>query len=357
VNPLDAISAPLAESTRVSAFWHLPEVLRELGVDVGDVLEAAGVRPDIFSDQENLIDYPAFARLLLECERQTHCDHVGLLIAQRTRLADFGIAGQAALLGETAGDGLLNFANHFARHNTAAVISMITTGSIVRLVYTIAARRMIDTRIFQLSALTSAFNVMQDLCGREFQPMVVTFACRGPSNLKPLHSHFRAPLRFDCDESALVFERHWLNRPLPPVDPRVRRRIEFEVRSQHASMLSNFPVIVRRILHRQLLVGECSMDHVAALLGMHRRTLDRHLQRHEVSYGKLLDSVKEDVARQLLRDTGLEVQQIAESLRYSSAANFATAFRRWTGSTPSQFRRSALAAQRDGQDHQERTGQ
>jgi AraC-like DNA-binding protein len=55
----------------------------------------------------------------------------------------------------------------------------------------------------------------------------------------------------------------------------------------------------------------------------------------------LLESVKTDVARQLLRDTGMRVQQIAESLQFSSAANFATAFRRWTGVTPSEFRRSA----------------
>jgi len=37
------------------------------------------------------------------------------------------------------------------------------------------------------------------------------FASRSPSNLKPLHKYFRAPLRFDSDESALVFERHWLD--------------------------------------------------------------------------------------------------------------------------------------------------
>jgi AraC-like DNA-binding protein len=83
------------------------------------------------------------------------------------------------------------------------------------------------------------------------------------------------------------------------------------------------------------------MDQVAALLGMHRRTLDRQLQRHGTGYGELVEAVKRDVARQLLRETALQVQQVAASLRFSSAANFATAFRRWTGVTPSEFRRGA----------------
>jgi len=98
---------------------------------------------------------------------------------------------------------------------------------------------------------------------------------------------------------------------------------------------------VRRLIRKQLLFGQCSMEAVAASLGMHRRTLDRKLQRQGAQYGELVDSVKQEVARQLLHDTRLQVQQIAESLHFSTAANFATAFRRWTGKTPSEFRRRA----------------
>jgi AraC-like DNA-binding protein len=83
------------------------------------------------------------------------------------------------------------------------------------------------------------------------------------------------------------------------------------------------------------------MESVAALLGMHRRTLDRKLKKHGVHYGKLLDSVKRDVACQLLRDTHLQMRRVAESLHYSSAANFSTAFRRWTGVCPSAYRDQA----------------
>ena len=73
---------------------------------------------------------------------------------------------------------------------------------------------------------------------------------------------------------------------------------------------------------------------------MHRRTLDRRLQRHGLRYSELLESVQADIARQLLVDTTMPVQDVAEALRFSNAANFATAFRRWTGVTPSEFRRS-----------------
>jgi AraC-like DNA-binding protein len=45
----------------------------------------------------------------------------------------------------------------------------------------------------------------------------------------------------------------------------------------------------------------------------------------------------------LLRDTALDVSQIAEMLDYAEASTFTRAFRRWSGSTPSAWRRQALA--------------
>jgi AraC-like DNA-binding protein len=73
------------------------------------------------------------------------------------------------------------------------------------------------------------------------------------------------------------------------------------------------------------------------------------LRRHGVHYGELLESVQADLARQLLTDTKMPVQQVAEAMRLSNAASFATAFRRWTGATPSEFRRRtpAYAASED----------
>jgi AraC-like DNA-binding protein len=90
-----------------------------------------------------------------------------------------------------------------------------------------------------------------------------------------------------------------------------------------------------------MMTGECSMDSVAARLFMHRRTLDRRLKQHGLLYGEVLESVKREMACRLLCDTQLQIQQIAESLLYASAANFSTAFHRWTGVTPSAFRRRA----------------
>jgi len=337
---LTAESVPLEGSTHVSVAWRIPEILRGFGVDIAQALETAGVRPDLFSDRDNTIEYAQFHRLLLTCAQLTNCDHIGMLIGQHTRLADFGLAGRAATCGATVGNGLRSFANHFNLHSSATTVSIVTSGDFARLIYAISISGLANVRQLQLGAVTIAFNILQDLCGWQWQPTAVTFASRPPSSLRPIQKFFGAPLRFDSDESAVVFERHWLDRPLPPVDPTVRMQVDAEILARRIAIQADFPATVRRLLRKQLIIGESGMDDIAAMLGMHRRTLDRHLQKQGVRFGKLLEQVKEDVACQLLRDTDMQVQQIAESLHFSSAANFATAFRLWTGRTPSEFRRT-----------------
>lgn len=337
--PVDAVSD--IGGARVAAYRYLPEVLAAFGVDFRDVLDAVGLPADSLQDPNTKLAYPDLGHVLQVGAQRTSCDHLGLLLAQRVRLADMGLAGQIARCGDTVGEGLQNFTSFFTLHNSAATISVVTSDGFSRLVYAIAEPDMTDTGQLQLGAMTVAFNVLQDLCGHEWQPAVVTVASRAPSNLRPCQKFFRVPLQFDCVESAVVFESHWLDRPLPRMDRLTRRRIEAEVRSKQSEMLADLPSVVRHMLRKQLLHGACSIDAVATQFGMHRRTLDRRLHRHGVRYSALLDAVKHDVACQLLRDTELQVQQIGESLCYANAANFSTAFRRWAGVTPTDFRRTA----------------
>ena len=335
----ESASVPYVGRARIAAFLPLPEILSEFGIDVREVMHEARVRADIFDDPDNLIPYPDVGRLLSVSARRTNCDYIGLLIGQRSRLTNLGLAGEVALCADTADQGLRHFSNYFTLQNTAATVSVFTSGSFTRLVYAIAEPQMGDTGHIQLGAIALAFNILQELCGSEWLPTVVTVASSAPSNLRPCQKFFRAPLRFDSDETALVFESHWLDRLLPPLNPLKRRRIEAEVRAQQASILADFPTTVRRVLRKQLFMGDFSMVSMAARLGIHRRTLDRRLKQHDMSFSDLLESVKCEVACQLLRDTHLRIQQVAESLCYGSAANFSTAFRRWTGLTPSAYRR------------------
>jgi len=81
-----------------------------------------------------------------------------------------------------------------------------------------------------------------------------------------------------------------------------------------------------------------SLGEVAGRMFMSTRTLKRRLSQSGVRYRQLLDEARLRRAAQLLGETGLPLDVIADSVGYSSGANLSRAFRRWTGVTPGSFR-------------------
>ena len=87
-----------------------------------------------------------------------------------------------------------------------------------------------------------------------------------------------------------------------------------------------------------LMAGQHKAEDVAALLGMHSRTLNRRLNAFGVGFQQLLDETRFEVARQMLEYSANEVGEISETLGYAAPGVFTRAFRRWSGTTPAQWR-------------------
>ena len=105
-----------------------------------------------------------------------------------------------------------------------------------------------------------------------------------------------------------------------------------------ATLRPEFLPQLYRSLRLLLLDGTTSGDRLAQQLDMHRRTLNRRLKAQGRTFQSVLDEVRFEVARHLLRETRQSVADITYALGYGDTANFSRAFRRWTGVAPLQWR-------------------
>lgn len=84
---------------------------------------------------------------------------------------------------------------------------------------------------------------------------------------------------------------------------------------------------------------------VARRLNLSARTLQRRLGQNGTTFRQLRDLARFEQAVDLLTDTNLPVAEIARRLGYEEHSSFTTAFRRWSGHTPSEYRTTPLPRQ------------
>src|SRR4051794_34064701 len=92
--------------------------------------------------------------------------------------------------------------------------------------------------------------------------------------------------------------------------------------------------------------GRCSTEAVAHLFGVNERTLHRHLVAQNTSFKELADEVRYEMAQQLLHQTGIPLDKIAEVLDYSELSAFTRAFTRWSGTPPATGARDTCLKER-----------
>jgi len=151
-----------------------------------------------------------------------------------------------------------------------------------------------------------------------------------------------APVTFSAPRNVMFFKGDALEKPLPLGNPLLEDTYDRQCREileRHATK-DEIADNVAELLVR--CTGEWpSAREVAGKLAMTERTLQRRLAQAHVQFRDLLDRVREQRARDLLRDTRMSVEQITECLGYAEAASFTRAFTRWTGQAPTVFRRQA----------------
>ena len=95
---------------------------------------------------------------------------------------------------------------------------------------------------------------------------------------------------------------------------------------------------IERHLEPLLSSGPIRIAEVARALGYSRQTLYRRLKAEGATFEEVLDDLRRRVALRLIRDEALPVKEAAWRLGFSDPAAFSRAFKRWTGTSPSEQR-------------------
>lgn len=83
--------------------------------------------------------------------------------------------------------------------------------------------------------------------------------------------------------------------------------------------------------------GEAKIEQIAARLGVSQRTLARRLASERLTFLRILDDLRCDLAKRYLQERELPISEITWLLGYKEPSAFTHAFKRWTGSAPKRY--------------------
>lgn len=185
-------------------------------------------------------------------------------------------------------------------------------------------------------------NFIAELVAPDWKAIEVRLVRETPSDIRPYRRHFRTKLRFGAEQAAVIFPAADLARPLADANPVAYAVAREELERMDAASNVSLASKILRVLHRQFISSAgpdgITLQQVARIFMMHPRTLNRRLQAEGATFNQLLAEARYDIARQLLRDTRLQVTEISYLLGYAHTASFDKAFRRWSGTTSSAWR-------------------
>lgn len=147
-------------------------------------------------------------------------------------------------------------------------------------------------------------------------------------------------MRFDQPHLLASFDKKYLGLKMVNADP-IASQIAINQCESELSALGERRRLAMRV--RDILTNSeqhyLSIENVADILHMSDRTLKRQLAAENTSFSTLVDEVRYRHATSLLSRTDYSLEQIADELGYSDVANFSRAFKRWSGRSPSNWRK------------------
>jgi AraC-like DNA-binding protein len=321
---------------RLNLVFPLVEELERRKMDARQVLSKFDLsRQDVISG-DMFVPAPTMYAIVEEFAAFSKDPHFGVRVGEKLDPWSWSPLSSAAELSNTVGEFLLRFLIDAGHHASSVTYTLETTGKRT----TFHERRITDgdllprhndgfTVAFLLSMLSQAIGdpwsgdkVIARVCDPNVVPggylgiRVATTDTLGPSITFPSR-WLVLPMNIEKTWQSLP---HKISKSPPP-----------------ARAIDAFLQVLQRHIHE----FDLTSQRVAEICGINKRTLARRLQARDTSIQQELAVMRKARAEQELQKSDRTVAEIAAMVGYADPTVFSRAFKRWTGVSPRQFRKTS----------------
>lgn len=214
------------------------------------------------------------------------------------------------------------------------------TGSIT--IYRDAPRRGIE--ISNESSIVATLTVIHKITGVDIRPVKVSFAHSKPDKIDPYEDYFSCPVHFGQKYNRLVFRSEDLDTKSLKADRSINQFMMERLQEKAEGIEVSANKLLndtQNLIKDALPSGIPFAAEIGRHLGMSTRTLSRRLSEKGMNYRQLVQNTQLEISTELLKNTSETVSEIAFQAGFSEQSAFNRAFKRWTGKSPLEYRKSS----------------
>ena len=333
--------------TRSASLTDYEHVARSVGLDPFRMLRMAKLPAKALDDPNVLISADSVGWLLEESARLSGQEAFGLLLAETRSLANLGMLALLIREEPTLRAAVQSLVRYMRLQNAGVQLRLDDPGDMVLLHVGYMQGHGVSRQAIEQST-GIGLRTLRVLSGDTFRPVRICFTHERPASLEVHRRVLGTAIAFSQECNAIVCRGRDLDRPIPAADPTLHREVKRSLDMQLGNLPDEPAQRACQIVRMLLPSGLCSVDRVAGHLGMHRRTLNRHLAAEGQSVSTIIDAVRAELAEEYLANRKRRLYEVAELLGFSSAGDFSRWFRGQFGKTPSdwaaRYRESKAAA-------------
>lgn len=330
----------MPNTSLASAAQIFRKLLETNGLDAVRLFQASGLDPDAGIDPNARIPIKASDALLVRAAALIPDEAWGLTAARCWHPGNLGVLGHAWLASSTLRTALTRLTRYWRILGDRAATRISDTGDGLRFTYVIAAKDPVVEAVLADCVLSIVLDMCRTNAGETLQPLRASLRRAPPVNPEPWTRFFGCHMDFGATDNSLILARADADRVLPTSNRPLAGILDGLLTEQLAK-LSRADVVSRCKAEflEQLASGKPSAEDIAQRLHMSGRTLQRKLTEADTTYLELVDETRRDMALRYVEDRTKSISDITFLLGFSGQSAFTRAFRRWTGLSPTDYRR------------------
>ncbi|BBI33557.1 AraC family transcriptional regulator [Cohnella abietis] len=323
----------------ISMVYPIMKIIVNKGFDTELYCKFASFDPQLLQDVDARISAEELERLMIVAANYTQDHYFGLHQGQLMEFVDMGILGYVMLHSKTIVDALTAYQRYNAILYSGFNLEWEINGEdvLIRL-FLIHSKQMSRHCVEDMAS--SLYQMIGKLSNRPISLHEIEFTHDAPEDTGPYMSAFGIIPKFGSKENSLRLSKDVLNFPVMYSD--IKLLGVFETIAQETMRELNQNNVwsnqVVRWIKQSMPSFFPTLQQTAESFGMSTRALQYKLKEENTTYVELSTQVRKELAMGLLRKREYSVGDIAYVLHFSEPSAFQSAFKKWTGLTPGQYR-------------------